>query len=136
VYVDPKVKAYVLDLVAATRDHPDIEHGGSPRASLAFLNAGKARAAIQGREYVIPDDVKALAAPVLVHRLVLSTDAELSDVNAEAVVAEIVDTVEPPTEIDSEAASEAASEASAVSDGGDSEREPPESESGPDYEPK
>ncbi|MFB6227415.1 MAG: AAA family ATPase [Halobacteriales archaeon] len=121
VYVDPKVKEYVLDLVGATRDHSDIEHGGSPRASLAFLNGGKARAAIQGREYVIPDDVKSLAAPILVHRLVLSTDAELSDVNAEAVVAEIADSVEPPTGIDTSATPDATTEA--VSDGGAPERE-------------
>ncbi len=121
VYVDPKVKEYVLDLVGATRDHSDIEHGGSPRASLAFLNAGKARAAIQGREYVIPDDVKSLAAPILVHRLVLSTDAELSDVSAEAVVAEITDSVEPPTGIDASASPEATTEA--MSDGGALERE-------------
>jgi MoxR-like ATPase len=121
VYVDPKVKEYVLDLVGATRDHSDIEHGGSPRASLAFLNAGKARAAIQGREYVIPDDVKSLAAPILVHRLVLSTDAELSDVNAEAVIAEIADTVEPPTGIDASASPDATAEA--VSDGGAPEGE-------------
>ena len=119
VYVDTKIKEYILDLVAATREHPDIEHGGSPRASLAFLNAGKARAAIHGREYVIPDDVKSLVAPILVHRLVLSTDAELSDVGAESIVAEIADAVEPPTGIDPEATAEAG----AVSDGGAPGRE-------------
>jgi len=119
VHVDPKVKEYVLDLVAATREHPDVEHGGSPRASLAFLNAGKARAAIHGREYVIPDDVKSLAAPILVHRLVLSTDAELSEVSAETVVAGIADSVEPPTGIDPDAAAGA----EAVGDGGELEFE-------------
>jgi MoxR-like ATPase len=121
VHVDPTVKEYVLNLVAATRDHPDIEHGGSPRASLAFLNAGKARAVIRGREYVIPDDVKALAAPILVHRLVLSTDAELSDVSAETVVAGIVDSVEPPAGFEADTAPEI----EAVSDGGDPGREGP-----------
>jgi MoxR-like ATPase len=121
VYVDPEVKEYVLDLVGATRDHSDIEHGGSPRVSLAFLNAGKARAAIKGREYVIPDDVKSLAAPILVHRLVLSTDAELSDVSTEDVVADITESVEPPTGIDPSTVAEAGAEA--VSDGGAPERE-------------
>jgi MoxR-like ATPase len=96
VYVDDAVKEYVLDLVAATRDDPNVEHGASPRAALAFLDAAKARAAIEGREYVIPDDVKALAEPILVHRLVLSADASLSDVSADEVVAEIEDAVEPP----------------------------------------
>lgn len=96
VYVAPAVKEYILDLVGATRSHPDIEHGASPRATLAFLDAGKARAAINGREYVIPDDVKSLADSILVHRLVLSTDADLSDVSSAEVVAAIVDQVEPP----------------------------------------
>ena len=96
VYVDDAVKEYVLDLVAATRDDPNVEHGASPRAALAFLDAAKARAAIEGREYVIPDDVKALAEPILVHRLVLSADASLSDVSADEVVAEIENGVEPP----------------------------------------
>ena len=96
VHVAPPVKEYVLDVVAATRESPDVRHGASPRASLAFLNAGKARAAIHGRDYVIPDDVKALAAPILVHRLVLSTDAELSDVTARDVIEDVLGTVEPP----------------------------------------
>jgi MoxR-like ATPase len=97
VFVDPKVKAYILDLVGATRDHPDIDYGGSPRASLAFLNTSKALAAIRGRDYVIPDDVKALAAPILVHRLVLSTDAELSDLTPEEIVEDILDSVAVPS---------------------------------------
>ncbi|NHN46432.1 MoxR family ATPase [Halostella sp. JP-L12] len=108
VYVDEQVREYIIDLVAESRAHPDVEHGGSPRASLALLNAAKARAAIHGREYVIPDDVKAVAAPVLVHRLVLNADAELSDVSPETIVKEIVGDIEPPsgiapnTETDSE----------------------------------
>jgi MoxR-like ATPase len=97
VFVDEKVKEYILDLVAATREHPDVEYGASPRASLAFLNTSKALAAINDREYVIPDDVKGLAAPILVHRLVLSTDAELSDVTAEEIVEELLDTVTVPS---------------------------------------
>jgi MoxR-like ATPase len=96
VYVDERVKEYVLDLVAGTRDHDDVEHGASPRATLAFLNAGKARAALRGREYVIPDDAKALAAPILSHRLVLGTDAELSDVTAETVIEDVLTDVAPP----------------------------------------
>ena len=96
VHVAPPVKEYVLDLVAATRTHADISHGASPRATLAFLNGAKARAAIAGREYAIPDDVKSMAEPVLRHRLVLSTNADLSDVGSADIVAEIVDTIEPP----------------------------------------
>ncbi|QSW98250.1 AAA family ATPase [Haloterrigena alkaliphila] len=96
VHVAAPVKEYVLDLVAATRDHPDVTHGASPRATLAFLDGAKARAAIRGREYVIPDDVKALTESILVHRLVLSTDADLSDVTTADVVADVTDSVTSP----------------------------------------
>ncbi|WP_049923593.1 AAA family ATPase [Halopiger djelfimassiliensis] len=96
VHVAGPVKEYLLDLVAETRDHPDVAHGASPRASLTFLNGAKARAAIHGREYAVPDDVKALAQSVLAHRLVLSTEADLTDVSPEAVVSDIVDNVEVP----------------------------------------
>jgi len=96
VYVSAPVKEYILDLVDATRTHPDIEHGTSPRATLTFLDAAKGRAALNGREYVIPDDVKLLAPSVLVHRLVLSTDADLSDVSREAVIADVLEQIEPP----------------------------------------
>jgi MoxR-like ATPase len=117
VYVDDRVKEYVLDLVRATRENPDVEYGASPRATLAFLDAGKARAAIRGREYVIPDDVKALAPPILVHRLVLSTDAELSDVSHDDVIEDVLASVEPPgSEGVRDARDEGAS--AAVSDGG------------------
>ncbi|WP_306059819.1 AAA family ATPase [Natronococcus wangiae] len=96
VHVADPVKEYILDLVAATRDHPDVDHGASPRASLAFLNGAKARAAIHGRDYALPDDVKALADPILTHRLVLDTEAELADVQAADVAADIVDTATMP----------------------------------------
>ncbi|MCU4802132.1 MoxR family ATPase [Halobacteria archaeon HArc-gm2] len=96
VHVADSVREYILDLVEATRTHPDVEHGASVRASLALLYTGKARAAIHGREYVIPDDVKAMARPVLVHRLVLNTDAELGDVGPTDVVAAVLDDVTPP----------------------------------------
>lgn len=97
VYVDQKVKSYILDLVAATRESPDVEYAASPRATLAFLHGSKALAAIRGRDYVIPDDVKALAVPILVHRLVLSTDAELSEQTPSGIVDEILGRVAVPT---------------------------------------
>ena len=96
VYIDDAVKEYILDIVEATRQSPDTEHGGSPRASLAFLNGAKAYAAIHDRAYVIPDDVKQLAEQVLIHRLILSTDAELSDLTTSDVVADVISTVAPP----------------------------------------
>jgi MoxR-like ATPase len=113
VYVDETVRNYILDIVEATRNSPDLEFGGSPRASIAFLNTAKARASIHGRKYVIPDDVKVLAEPILAHRVVLSTDAELSDMSSREVIENVVDTVEPPgREIIEEAAQPA------VGDGG------------------
>jgi MoxR-like ATPase len=114
IYVDERIKAYVLDLVGATRDRSDLEYGASPRASLAFLDTAKARAALHGREYVIPDDIKTLAQPVLAHRIVRSTDAELSDISHEEIVADILEQVPSPS------AEEVTREAAApVSDGGD-----------------
>ncbi|GAB3021803.1 AAA family ATPase [Natronobiforma cellulositropha] len=112
VHVAPPLKEYILDVVAATREHPDLVHGASPRATLAFLDGAKARAAIRGRKYVIPDDVKALAEPILAHRLVLSTEADLSSVGADDIVAEVLENIEPP------GAETSAGDATAVSDGG------------------
>jgi MoxR-like ATPase len=97
VYIDERVREYIIDIVAESRSHPDVEHGGSPRASLSFLDATKARAAIHRRAYVIPDDVKSLAEPILAHRLVLNADAELGDVSPSRIVDEMVDSVEPPS---------------------------------------
>ncbi|WP_255150049.1 AAA family ATPase [Halorarius halobius] len=129
VYVDDSVKQYALDLVTATRESPEVEHGASPRASLAFLNAGKARAAIHGREYVIPDDVKRLAPWVLRHRLVLNTDAELSDVSSTDVVDSVLGSVSPPgsTEVTPGADGEPSGE-HVVGDGGATETSDAEQE--------
>ncbi|PSP78720.1 magnesium chelatase [Halobacteriales archaeon QS_4_69_225] len=96
VHVAPRVKEYVIDLVDATRAHDAVEHGASPRATVTFLDAAKARAAVRGRGYVIPDDLKALAESVLAHRLVLDTDAGLRGIDPTAIVAEAVAGVEPP----------------------------------------
>ena len=97
VFVSDSVKEYVLDIVHETRTTSALRYGGSPRASLAFLAGSKARAAIHGRSYVIPDDVKALAEPVLVHRVIRTTDAELSDRSVTEIVRAVVDSVEPPS---------------------------------------
>jgi len=97
VYVADPVKEYILDLVAATRASPMLQHGGSPRATLAFLSAGKARAAIQGRGYVIPDDVKSLATPVLNHRVIRTTDAELADESVSEIIDGVLSDVTPPS---------------------------------------
>lgn len=96
IYVADAVKEYILDLIAATRDAPELRHGASPRAALGFISTTKARAAIQGREYVIPDDVKALGYPVLRHRVIRTTDAELADTAVTDVLDTVFDRVSPP----------------------------------------
>ncbi|WP_368407961.1 AAA family ATPase [Halorussus salinus] len=97
VHLDGSVKDYIQELVSATRAHPTIAHGCSPRATLMFMQTVKARAAIHGRSFVTPDDVKALATPVLTHRLVLDTEAELSDYTPSEIVDDILDTVPVPS---------------------------------------
>lgn len=86
VYVDNLVKEYIVDLVSTTRDHPDIYLGASPRGSLALFNATRALAAIEGRDYVLPDDVKLLAEPTLAHRLIVSPSARIKNVSARQIV--------------------------------------------------
>jgi MoxR-like ATPase len=97
VHVAPELKEYVLDLVAETREHTDVEHGASPRASITFIDAAKGIAAIRGREYVLPDDFKELAGPVLAHRLVLDTDASLRETDPRDIIADILESVESPS---------------------------------------
>ena len=97
VFVADPVKEYILDIVAETRSSSALRYGGSPRATLAFLAGSKARAAIRGRSYVIPDDVKALAEPVLVHRVIRTTDAELSERTVTEIIQAAVDGVSPPS---------------------------------------
>lgn len=96
IHVADPVKEYILDVVGATRDSPDVRHGASPRAALAFISTTKGRAAIRGREYVIPDDVKALGQPVLRHRLIRTTDAELADTSIAEILEDIFSRVDPP----------------------------------------
>jgi MoxR-like ATPase len=92
-HIADSVKRYVVDIVTATRSHPDVYLGASPRGSLALSRAAQAYAAMNGREYVLPDDVKALAAPTLSHRLILQPQARLKDLAATTVIAEILASV-------------------------------------------
>ncbi len=96
VYIDDLVKEYIVGLVRATRKHPDVYLGASPRGSLALYKTGQARAAILGREYVIPDDVKALAPETLAHRLIISPSARIKNVDPRAVIQEILDSIPVP----------------------------------------
>jgi MoxR-like ATPase len=88
VYVDDSIKEYVVNLVTMTRDHPDVYLGASPRGSLALFKAARAWAAISGRDFVLPDDVKFLAESTLAHRLIVSPSARIKNVNARQVIEE------------------------------------------------
>jgi MoxR-like ATPase len=90
VHVDETVQDYILRLVEATRRHPDLALGASPRGTLALFKAAQALAALQGRDYVLPDDVKRLAAPVLEHRLIVAPESSLKGRTAESVMRDIL----------------------------------------------
>ncbi len=96
VYLDDLVKEYIINLVRATRKHPDVYLGASPRGSIALYKTGQARAAIQGRDYVTPDDIKALALVTLAHRLIISPSARIKNVDPRAVIQEILDNMPVP----------------------------------------
>ena len=91
VYVDPTVAEYIVRLVNGTRNHADVYLGASPRGSIALYRAGQALAGLLGRDYVIPDDVKALAEPALAHRLIIKTSSSIHDVQPAQVVHELLD---------------------------------------------
>jgi MoxR-like ATPase len=90
IYVSPAIQRYIIDLVGRTRHSGDVYLGASPRGSLALFRAGQARAALQGRDHVLPDDIKALAVPVLAHRVIVSPAARLRELSADRIVQEIV----------------------------------------------
>ncbi|MTI51640.1 MAG: MoxR family ATPase [Alcanivorax sp.] len=96
VLIDPAIVDYLLRLVRATREHPSLIQGGSPRASIALARTAKTQALLNGRDFVVPDDVKAVAAPVLRHRLRLGVDAELEGQTVESVLAQLLEQVEAP----------------------------------------
>ncbi|MDT3400024.1 MoxR family ATPase [Streptomyces sp. B1866] len=99
VHVAEAVRRYAVDLVSATRGHPELRLGASPRATLHLLRAAKAAAALAGREFVLPDDVQQLAVPVLAHRLLPTTQAHLSRRTSEQIVAETVQRTPVPTPV-------------------------------------
>ncbi len=96
VYVSPAVRRYIVELVRATRDNLDVYLGASPRGSLGLFRAGQARAAMQGRDYVLPDDVKALAENVLAHRVVTNPAARLKNLTSGQIVNEILTSLAVP----------------------------------------
>lgn len=96
VYIAPSMKRYLVELVRQTRQHPEVYLGASPRGSLALFRTGQARAAILGRDFVLPDDIKALVKPALSHRVILGPAARLRDLSADQILDEILSKVPVP----------------------------------------
>ena len=96
VYLDPDIEDYIVSLCEATREDPQVYVGASPRGSLALLKLSRARAALEGRDYVLPDDIKALAKPALVHRLILKPELWMRELAAEEVVERALSIVPVP----------------------------------------
>jgi MoxR-like ATPase len=96
VHVEPGIKRYIVELVTQTRKHPDVYLGASPRGSLALFRTAQARAALEGRDYAIPDDVKALAEAALAHRIIIGPAARIKDVSSRSIVRDIVGSVPVP----------------------------------------
>jgi MoxR-like ATPase len=96
VLVSPEVRGYIVDLVNATRGHREVYLGASPRGSLALFRTAQARAAIDERAYVIPDDVKSMAHAVLGHRLILASSARIEEVDVDGIINEVLATVPVP----------------------------------------
>jgi MoxR-like ATPase len=90
VHVSPAVKQYIVDITFATRDHEHVYLGSSPRGSLGLFRAGQAQAALQGRDYVLPDDIKALTEPVLAHRLIVTPAARLKKITASRLLRDVL----------------------------------------------
>jgi len=96
IHVDNLIKTYIVDLVGMTREHPDAYLGASPRGSITLYKTAQVRAAMEGRDYVIPDDIKALALTALAHRLIVSPSARIKDVDPRAVVEDVLQSVPVP----------------------------------------
>jgi MoxR-like ATPase len=96
IYVDDLVESYMVDLVRETRQHPDVYLGSSSRGALALYRLGQARAAMFGRDYVLPDDIKALARAALGHRIIVGPAARIKDIEQEAIVEDILAKVPVP----------------------------------------
>ncbi len=94
--LSPEITNYIVSVVRATREHPSLQFGGSPRSATMLAAASRAYAALQGRDYVIPDDVKFIAIPGLHHRVVLSPSAEIEGIRATSVIREILEQTAAP----------------------------------------
>lgn len=97
VYASREARNYVATIAASTRSHPALQLGASPRGAIALLRAAQACALLSGRDYVLPDDIRRMALPVLSHRLILTPEARMKGISAQQVLAQLMDTVPVPT---------------------------------------
>ena len=97
VYASREARSYVATIAAITRNHPSLQLGASPRGAIALLRAAQACALLSGRDYVLPDDIRRMALPVMSHRLILTPEARMKGVSAESVLAQLIETVPVPT---------------------------------------
>lgn len=96
VFASPALKRYIVEIARQTREHPEVYLGASPRGSLALYRSAQAKAGMEGREYILPDDIKALAGPTLAHRVILGPGARLRDLSALQIVDEVLHSVPVP----------------------------------------
>ena len=96
IYIAKEVMQYIINLITASRHHPDVYLGSSPRGSLALFRTAQARAAMTGRDYVIPDDVKALAEVTLAHRIIVGSSARIKNISSRTIVQDILQTTPVP----------------------------------------
>ncbi|QVL30358.1 MoxR family ATPase [Telmatocola sphagniphila] len=96
IHVDDKIRKYILEIVHATREHEEIQLGGSPRASIALFRTSQAMAALNGRDFVLPDDIKKMAGPVMCHRLILRPEARLRRKTAQSILNELISEIAVP----------------------------------------
>ncbi len=96
IYVAEEVMRYIVQLVTATREHPDVYLGSSPRGSIALFRTAQTRAAMDGRDYVIPDDVKALAEVTLAHRIIVGPEARVNRVSSQTIIRDVINAVPVP----------------------------------------
>jgi MoxR-like ATPase len=96
VHVDDRLREYIVDIVEATREHDHTYLGASPRGTIALRDTARAWAAIQGREYIIPDDIKDLAEPTLAHRVIINPAARMRNIDSRAVIRDIISTLPVP----------------------------------------
>jgi len=100
VHTDDAIGEYLVRIIHGTRTHPGVQIGASPRASISLMTAARANALLDGRDYVIPDDIKHLAVPVLAHRMLLNTEARMNGLTAEEVVREVVERTAVPVRLE------------------------------------